>query len=732
MHQLLTTTESDKHSHIVYLDATTGQGVVTEAGAKDRLHAHELIATPRVDEATGEQNGWDYELAVAPDGHTHQLKKYEPKIKRPEKDDDEVVRDVISLFRTSTELEQESVKLGREAEDFYCGKQWDDRTRQNLEKFDRACLTINVTQRHVDELCGHQRQLRTDLRYLPVGEGDQRVVDILNVLSKNALEQCYFEREESKAFEDQVIPGRGNFNLFVDFQEDIQGTAKVEQFPWDGVSYGAHEKEDLADCEYLTKHRMYSLGKLKSIWEKKFDDIQGSFTDYIEVTHTAESKDPDKYAGDGLEKYRTPQTINGLSMVDIARKEFRVLEQWRKLYLPSAVAMDNATEEVFSLFGWKQKDINAVKEIPGLSVIEKTITKMRITRVCGNVLLKDEYPADIPADDFFVVPVYAHKKGGRFWGKVEILKDPQREINKRTSQSIDIGNKMASYGWFIDPNTFPEPKDREKFINNSSAPGFVADVNDVDRPPKQVTGAPFPAEIVNLQKMSLELHSSLANVIVSPDEGGSPGEILQRQRMKLVGNEYLFDNLSFAKKKIGRLLIAIFQRYYTPERIYRIVSAANNKAMRQPVANGQQPGLMIGGTPFEEISKEDIINLLQTEDLAKYDVVVSESTWSPSERIAVMLMVKEMGAGPEVVIPLADIPEEQKSQLLAGLANSQATKDAGEAKKGETEIQKTLIAAGYVPPKVAQEQGLAMDPNGQPVSALPPAVQNDQTAGLAG
>lgn len=718
MHQLLRTSKDANHYHIVYLDAETGMAFCAAAG-KDK-HVHELKPIQ------GEDGSVSWEVEVLADGHTHTLQEYEPKIKKPEADDEEIISEVVSLFKIEQELEADSVERGKESEEFYCGDQWDEGLRTRLENTLRACLTINLTQRHIDELCGHQRQLRTDLRFLPTGEGDQRVADILNILSKHALEQCFYEREESKVFEDQVIPGRGNFNLYVNFDEDIQGTPKVEQFPWRNIAYGPHEKEDLSDCEHLTKHRMYSLGKLKSLYPEKKDELDVDYRDYVEAVGKSRDSGGDEYANAAG---KTPQSIGGYVMVDIAKKEYRVLEQWRKIYLDTAVAFDQQTEETFSLFGWKDADIKAVKTIPGVYVIEKTIQKIRITRVCGTVLLSDEYPADLPIDDFFVIPVYGHKKGTKFWGKVEILKDSQREVNKRASQSIDIANRMCTYGHFFDQSTFPSPEEMERFKRNSAIPGFLQEVTSVSNPPRQAEGVKFPNEVVSLQQMAIENLAHLANITIAPDEGGSPGEILQRQRMKLVGNEFLFDNLSFAKKKLGRLLVAIFQRYYSPERIYRIISAANNKAAS--LAGGQ--GVMVGGQPFEEISKQEIIDLLQNEDLAKYDVIVSESTWSPSERIAIMLMLKEMEAGPEVIIPLSDIPEEQKAKILQSIQGQQQAQQDAEAQKSETEIQKTLIAQGYLPPKVAQEQGLA--PPEQPVpNGVDPsmAVQNEQTSGLAG
>lgn len=720
MQELKRTSAAGDHYHIAFLDDATGQGFITAADGHTHQCVRQQIPGMQTDPATGQPvqvmvpGPW----VIAPDvdGHSHELQDYEIEEMKSGQTDEEIISECAALFKSATEYEDESVKSGRESEAFYMGEgQWDPVIRRKLESSSRACLTINKTQKEIDNLCGHQRQLRTDLRYLPVGDGDQKIADILNILSKHALEQCYYEREESAVFEDQVIPGRGIFNLYVDFTKELTGDPKVEHFTWDQVAFGPHDKMDLSDCEHLTKHRMFSVGKIKAVWKKKAEDVETNYKEYVDLKNEGSQLSGDEYSSPAG---RVPSMVGTYKTVDIARKEMRVMECWRRLYLESALAYVGATEKQFSLFGWKSEDKEAVKTIPGLFVIDKDIVKMRITRYCGGVVLSDEYPADLPEDDFFVVPVYGHKRGCKFWGKVEIAKDPQREINKRTSQAIDIGNRMAAYGWFIDQNTFVKPEDKEDFKRNSSTPGFVQEVADSTQPPKMVEGTKFPSEIVNLIQMSFQNITELMNISIVPVEGDSPGAILQQQRLRLVGNEYLFDNLSFAKKKIGRLLVAIFQKHYSPDRIFRILSNADSKS---PVT--------IGGQSFQDIPREELISLLQTMDLSKYDVVASESTWSPSERIAVMMLLKDMDAPLEVVIPMADIPEEKKREILAGIQQQQAAAQSETDKKAEAEVQKSLIAQGLFPPKVLEQQGLTQ-PQGQPAPGVAPPQPQQGVNGL--
>ena len=56
---------------------------------------------------------------------------------------------------------------------------------------------------------------------------------------------------------------------------------------------------------------------------------------------------------------------------------------------------------------------------------------MEIFKVANDILLEETYSDD---DTFDVIPAYAKKKGDTFRGKVESVKDPQREVNKLASR----------------------------------------------------------------------------------------------------------------------------------------------------------------------------------------------------------------------------------------------------------------------------------------------------------
>ncbi len=678
---LQTVKKGNGHKHIVYLN--DGMSIGYTSKTKDHVHpvTFEVDQKLTLDGGTVPDGNGRWIIGEA-NGHSHEMTEITPTAKAKDETDEEIVADCLDLFKTAKDLEKEARDAGKESLKFYKGDQWEQSISSELKKQKRAVLTINEIESKCDLLSGYQRQNRTDIKYMPMEEGDQKAAEVLNIVSKNVLENCNYRFEETDVFEDQSIIGRGLFNVYMDYSKDLRGDIMVEKFEWDDCYIGPHTKKDLSDCEYLIKTKWYSRAKLKEM----YPDKEIKFSDELSELEDKEVHEPvgDKYAKtDNKVKF---STTTDPDLVDIAKKSFRVLETWRKEYKRSYVIVDVASDFFYNASDWTATDIKALDTIPALSVIPRVIYRMRVTKTAADVLLEDEYP-DLAMQDFYIIPAYAKKRGDMFWGKVHSVKDPQREINKRHSQMVDIMNRQAAYGWFFDDMTFPTPQEQNNFKANSSTPGFTQRVNSTKSLPEKVEGAKVPTEIIELLTIESQTLRGIMNINLEMEGNQSNAQsgiaILERKKQGLVGNEFLFDNFTIAKVKIGRLLAAMIQKYYSPERIMRIVY---NENIKSPVT--------IGGNPLEG-QEAELQALIENTDLTKYDVVVGESGWSPTVRIANFMMWAELaGKGlpvpPELLIELSDLPEKDKVLQQVQAMQQQAAQT--EQDKNQVEIMKTQIA----------------------------------------
>ena len=711
MPELLRTTEDgkDPHYHILYL-REDGTGI-TSIDGKDP-HPHEFIYQEPQEEIVDQdpnsptfniviqeavEGGW---FIVPDNDHEHELEEYATKSVTKKLSDGKLVTDIAQRYLDSQKLEEDSRESGYEAEEFYSHKQWDNAKKKELESKDRAALTINKIEEKIDNLTGYQRQNRTDIKYLATENGDERVADILNIVVKHdVLEKCSYGREESKVFEDGAIIGRGLFHIFDDFEKNIQGDIMIEKYKWDEGTCGEHEKEDLSDCEVIFKEKWYSITKLREMYPDKAEEFQPEQKDRNVRT--------DDIAEDWDKRLHTKEFINNVT------KQYKVITCERKVFKRVFVLINASDEFSFDAEGWKENDLSRAKTIPGFYKIPRVTCSVRVSKIASTTLLEDDMLEGPDEDEFSLVPLYAKYRNNEFWGKVEAVKDLQILINKSYSQFVDILNKCANYGWFYDSETFPTKKEKDNFKRNASSSGFLAQVNDTNKLPKQVEGVKFPVELVNAITMFNQDMREIMNVNLDM-QGAGQGDSGIAMRMKivqqLVGNDFLFDNMSFAKKKLGQIIVKKIAKLYTPQRIMRIVANQHQRA-------GEE-GVTINGQPFDQIDQEAITRILEDTDLTQYDVVVSESASSPSAMMGNFLALLELaGKGipipPEAIMIYAPIPD--KTKVMEAIANSQQQAQAAEDKKYDTELEKTKIAAGAKTGEGPPPDQVGAPPGGPPL-----------------
>lgn len=652
-------------------------------------------------------------------GHTHAFSEITGKefeYKKPE--DDEIIQQQLELFKQACELENDTIAEAEKCERFYRHEQWTEEEKRKLNKKDKAVLTLNMIESMTDTLTGYQRQNRQDFHVLPVEAGDQLVADLLNHVLKHLTSNCNFVSNESSTFEDIVVTGRGIFNVYLDYDNlDLYPRIVVEHFPWKDVRFGPHLKTDLEDCEYLFKMKWFSYDKLVSMFPEVKDKLlsPNSIRSFLmgddmspNEMQTGTNMD---FQGPGIEEmptlnlYSNPEHYNG------KKKIYRVLERWHKEYVRVPVIVDYDKEiPNRPLEGVEKSIVNKFKKFESdrFGVVYITKHYMVVTRTCCNVVLDAEVP-DLAIHDFHIVPVYGKKyidEQGRnvFYGKVKSAISPQQVINKQYMQVIDNISSTNNSGYFYDGKTFGNDPGMEKSFRKAvGKPGFAVKVKDLSRKPEKEEPPAFPAAAAQAVTMSYDMFKLITNVNAELYGQGTGANqsgraISLKQKSALVSNEYLYDNLAISKRKLGILMIAMIQRAYTPDRIYRILS--NQYQKEEFYVTNPQAGMK--GQPqqvlFNQINPETIMRILNDVDLTKYDIEVSESPYSPTNRMYnYWALVEAAGSGfnipEEVLLELADIPTKYKQIAIQSIMQQRQMTAQTEQAKIQAEVVKSQIAA---------------------------------------
>lgn len=673
--------EQADHEHLLYLNE---QGMAQCAQANK--HAHTLTVTPPT-----EPNQPPQILVEPTNGHSHDSMPYDKAMfpqepEEPEKlPDSDLIKQKLAQFENACTADRESIQNGQESVRFREGEQWPDDIKTKLLADGRACLTINHVAPMIESLSGVYRRNRTDLRAYPTENGDARIAEVLTYALKNVLQNTGSDTEETEAFEETTVTGRGVLEIYPDFDADIRGAIKIRHVPWDMVVFGPHTRKDLEDCENFFRWKWLSQDQLINSYpemKKQITLLYGRFEQFMNAEQDMSDLD---------------NPLNRELFADSKTKEIRVIECEEKHYYRLKIYLDPSS-------GWMIEETelppalrSQLRSLTILKKVERRLHRIRRTIIAGDVVLTDEFvnrptPPCQAGPNFSVFPIYAYKRGAKFEGKVERAKDPQREVNKRRSQITDIVNTSINNGWLMPKGTFGTQAEKDKFLNSVSRSGFVVEIPDMANPPQRMAAGQVQPSVVQLEMNSLQSFRETTNVnsemLGMGNQYQSGTAIAQRLQQGLMGNEYLFDNMTQVKKRLGKEVLLWIQELYTPDRIARLFF--DQAKLEKIYMNDKEVD------PDDAQLWQELQTKLKDADLTRYDVTIGETGQSPTAQLANFEMVVELaGKGvplpPQLFIELAPIPN--KARIIRIMEEANQAQAATDQKKYDTEIQKTQIAA---------------------------------------
>lgn len=698
----------------------------------DQDHVHDIVMDPRSGMLqVGEANGHTHEIGDLPEP----LRQKPAKSKDPDEPDSGAITQAaygdsgtaggaipddpyafntkeeakelavaLKLYKALQDREDESQREANEAREFREGKQWDETVAKELDADDRAHVVINYTGALVDLLSGYFRNNRRDPRAFPVEGGDSKVADVLNMAMKQVAHECKFAIRGVQGFEDELVEGRGCFELDMNFEQDVRGTIDIRYVDNSKVRFGPHKELDASDAECATVEEWVGLDRIKALFpdRAKALDKAAALASDDEIKTVLSQPTLKEWGAEILKTVNDPTFVNqtaydqSLKFIKMERQEYRTAH---------FIVSDDATiiQEVTKGMA------NKARTLPGLSVVQVPRTRLRRTVFVGPVLLDDYYP-DLPFPGLSLVPVYAYlTKLGAFYGKVRCAKDPQRETNKRHSQIIDIVNKCAGYGRWYDDQTFDDPREVDNFLENGGKAGYVGKLRSTEHPPIKEEGTKIPSEVLKVEEVNIEQFYRATNV--SPQlfgmteyaqESGKSQQI--KQRAALLGNEFLFDNFYASMKTLWTRVVRMIQEYYDPERLARLCIA---NAVRE-----QQTSMVVGGQdmdPDAAETKQAIEAIFSTADLTKYDVVIDDGPMSPTTQETELTRWMEFNqyspgiVPPEMLVELSSLGNKNKwGRIMAARAEQAAAMEKAKA-------QADIIKAG----RGTTEAAIGSNPQGQ-------------------
>lgn len=687
MLELLKTTTTNKHWHAISVDFDTQELYCSV----DNDHVHELVI------GQDPLSGQPIVMIMEEENHSHDPEPIESPLPENPKDkpDKEIVDHAINLFKRAARLEADSRKKAKESVAFFEGDQWDKNVEEHLKSKQRATQVLNYVQAKIDVLSGLARQNRVDPRAYPVEGSDNGVADVVTATLCRIGKQSRLATEEIQTFEDEIITGRGLFHVGITQERNPLGDIFIERFPWEEGYFGPHMKLDAADATHCHKAPWISFDEAQARYPDKADSIESQTLMNPNINSDMEpislQADEDSSSSATIQSAFTTDP----ELIDIKHRRVRLIEhEIREFRTASFVVNEDGSFYVEV----DKATADKAKTLPGLTHLTFPRSRIRVVVTVGEHLIKNHYPPR-PYEGFSLVPVYAYKSdSGNFWGKLQAMKDAQREINKRSSQAIDIVNRMLGRGWFYDSETFSTPKQANQFKQISGGAGWHQEIASTERPPKPAEQPSFPTELLTMHQLNVSILDGVSNIsqtLHGQSKTGYESAAARQQetRGSLVGNERVFDNFILSKQTVFKKVFKLVQEYYKPERIARIVlSEASDPGRSEQMQLQGQPIPMQRDDAMNQQILQDIVTMLETKDLSEYDIQIGEQPFSATAREGEFLMWMEAArqgitVPPQMLVELSSLPKKAKwAEVMQQMQEQQMQM---EAEKHRTELEKS-------------------------------------------
>jgi hypothetical protein len=571
---------------------------------------------------------------------------------------------------TAADASRDWQKLAQEDFLFRDGDQWPKNEKEQLEDDKRPVLTFNVTKSSIDLVRGLNDDNKVRYHATPVEDGDGLLVEIINKLVYWCYETYEWDLIEDDAFESAAICGRGW--IAIDFGPNPKqyGDIKIDQHH---ISIRevhidpASRRKDLSDASYI-------------VWEKWLT------AEDFKMKYPNAKVDPDDIFDLGYIPFESGVQANGLTSADPDidwdnsdywremdedyydknKRMIRVVHQeyWKNVDRewvqdPETKEWDRLDEMGFAnKKDWERWFVstypNVADKIKGhyTKIVDKEVYWLQFV---GHEILYDD-KAPVPYDGFSVVPCFAYTdlslRTLNHYGIVRLMKDAQREINKRWSQTLNLINNQVQPGLYAEEGAFVDDEQAEDAIKT---PGGVAYLEPGALSKKQVqerTVPAFPNATFNLEEQAQVMLRRITGI--NPDLLGQD----RGRQERLVILRPLFNAYKLLKRELFKRQVSIILKWMPLRQIKKILGPQNynfqvTKDKQTIVSNLEQTRTAI---------LDDVRNL-------KYNIDLEETSASMTQRMfehAAMIEMQQAGvpADPTVMINKMDLPASEKDRWI--------------------------------------------------------------------
>lgn len=642
----------------------------------------------------------------------------------------------------------------KECVDFVEGRQWTEAQLRKLAEEKRPALVFNKIAPLVRLVTGYMRNNRTDFKFLPANDSasSEEVAEALSMIAKSIAEGCGLKYVDAEVFLDGVITGRGFWDQRLCFDQNDLGEVKITaKDPFTiGVDPDCQDYDLNEGAAYVYETRWASLEDIEFAYgpeaRRMVEGVFGGFGTgqtwgaYPWLGLADDVQTPIR--GFGMDENvgeRSWRDFCHTELIDPTRKNVRILDMQSKVTRWSEVLVDLETgetmpvpteEEFRTMYpgvppmaakqNWIEKALAHGAKVGNPLVLDvRPVKRIRWSVLVGDILVHDGWS---PYDRYTIEGFFPYFRRGVTRGMVEDMLDPQREINKRRSATIEIVGKTANAGWVYHKDSL-DPDQRENLRKYGSTPGVNIEFKgDPSMKPERINPAPPPTSMERLEVQATDDLHQISGINESAmgeiDKVQSGRAIEARQRQAVLSLQLYFDNFSRSKEIQGKHMLVLVQRHYPEPRVFRVLGEDGKQVMLEVNKRVMDPAT---ATLVEKI--RDITT-------GKYTVSIDERPLSASflnaqfeEAMAVLEKLQgavPVGAFGDLLIEMSTLPRKEEwkqrfQQVVLGQQAAPVDPATGQPMQvdpatGQPMLPPPAGQGGAVPPMAAPPAGAGAPP----------------------
>jgi hypothetical protein len=444
---------------------------------------------------------------------------------------------------------------------FMAGDQtlWND-IYGNLPANRRRMFSFNRIARVINMIDGHQRNNRKSTIVTGVENADDDTADQFTKILMWINSQEGVLETISDSFRGSLVTGLNLLQVWMDYRSDpVSGNIKVDTCAYNTFLIDPFfRKKDLSDCNSIWKRSFLTKREVIALlpnYESKIISLQGN----------------DNRDG----KFQFMPESYSFSMKNLLTYD----EYYYKDYRSQKLLVDSQTGETQEWRGQDEERLKLfLKQYPQITMIESEVPTVKLAIVVqGHVLYDGPQPSGI--DRYPFVPVIAYHYPQlpyfeyRIQGVVRALRDSQYLYNRRQVIQLDILESQITSGWIFKEGSLINPKDVWTLQGQGKGIGLkdTAQMTDV----QQIVAPSIPPSMIDITKMlgdELSQISGINEELLGSANDDKAGILAQlRQGAGLTTLQILFDNLDYAQRELGHIMIDMIQANFTPGKVQKIL-----------------------------------------------------------------------------------------------------------------------------------------------------------------